>query len=293
MNGNVTGLPSETVYGLGANALLEDAVIKIYETKERPAFNPIIVHVYEKSDLQKYAENIPDEVYELADKFSPGPITFVVKKKKIIPGIVTSGNDSVGLRIPSHPLFRKVLEQTCLPIAAPSANRSGKISPTTAEEVLSELDGKINYILDGGKCEIGIESTVISFVEEKIKILRHGFVTREEIEKVIGKVSVEKSKKIISPGSLKSHYAPVTPLYIVRDFVSVKNISGKKIGILDFSGYRDLKEIALNLFSDLRKLDEMNFDFIVCIKVADEGLGIAINDRLERAATGKLETKKI
>ncbi len=292
MNGNIVGLPTETVYGLGANALDENAVLKIYETKDRPKFNPIIVHIYNKEDLEKYAAEIPDEVYKLAEKFSPGPVTYVLKKKNNIPDIVTAGNDSVGLRIPSHKIFREVLKETSLPIAAPSANRSGKISPTSAEDVLKELDGKINYILDGGRCDIGIESTVISFIDNEIKILRHGFVTKEEIEEVIGKVvesNENNTDKITSPGLLKNHYAPSTPLYIVDDFEILKEYENKNTGVLDFGIYNDNKEIALNLFSDLRKLDEKNFDFIVCKKVKDEGLGIAINDRLERASLGHLK----
>lgn len=288
ISGNIVGLPTETVYGLGANALNENAVLKIYETKDRPKFNPIIVHVYETGDFEKYATDIPDEVYKLADKFSPGPITFVLKKRNNIPDIVTAGNDSVGLRIPSHQIFREVLKETTLPIAAPSANRAGKISPTSAEDVLKELDGKINYILDGDRCEIGIESTVISFIDDEIKILRSGFVTKEEIEKVIGRISDRVPQEIISPGLLKKHYSPVTPLYIVDDFAEIKNTENKKIGVLDFTKYGNEKEIALNLFSDLRKLDEGNFDFIICKKVEDKGLGAAINDRLERASTGAL-----
>ena len=283
-SGNVIGLPTETVYGLGADALNEKAVLKIYETKERPVFNPVIVHVYDINELEKYAENIPDEAYKLSEKFSPGPLTFVLKKKKIIPDLVTSGNESVGLRIPSHKLFREVLKETKLPIAAPSANRSGRISPTSAEDVLSELEGRINYILDGGRCEIGIESTIISFLNDDVKILRHGFVTKEDIEKVIGKISENDSGKIISPGLLKSHYAPLTPLSCVDDFKLIKNVSDKNIGILDFSKYNDFREIALNLFSDLRKMDKQNYDLIVWKKLVNEGLGIAINDRLTRAS---------
>ena len=284
ISGNVVGLPTETVYGLGADALNENAVLKIYGTKERPVFNPVIVHVYDINELEKYAENIPDEAYKLSEKFSPGPLTLVLKKKKIIPGIVTSGNESVGLRIPSHTLFREVLKETMLPIAAPSANRSGRISPTSAEDVLSELEGRINYILDGGTCEIGIESTIISFLDEDVKILRHGFVTKEDIEKVIGKISENVSGKIISPGLLKSHYAPFTPLRCVDDFKLIKSVSDKNIGILDFSKYNDLREIALNLFSDLRKMDNQNYDLIVWKKLDYYGLGIAINDRLTRAS---------
>lgn len=287
IEGNLVGLPTETVYGLGANALNDEAVIKIFEVKKRPRFNPMIIHVYNKNDLEKYGTEISENVFKLSDKFSPGPITYIVKKKNIVPDIVTAGNDSVGLRIPSHPMFREVLKSVSLPIAAPSANRFGKISPTSAEDVLKELKGRINYILDGGKCNIGIESTVISFLDGEIKILRNGFITREDIENVIGKINEKDSNKIISPGLLKNHYAPVTPLYLVTNINEFKNVEGKKIGTLDFKNYGDYKEIALNLFSDLRKLDEQNFDFIVCERVDDSGLGIAINERLKKASSGK------
>lgn len=283
LSGNVVGLPTETVYGLGADALNEKAVLKIYETKERPAFNPVIVHVYDIENLGDYAVNIPDEAYKLAEKFSPGPLTFIFKKGNKIPDIVTAGNDSVGLRIPSHPVFREVLKETNLPIAAPSANRAGRISPTSAEDVMSELKDKINFILDGGKCRIGIESTIISFTGEYPEILRHGFVTKEDIENVIGKTKEYHSGKIISPGQLKSHYAPSTPL-LCEDDLPNEDVSDKKTGLLDFSKYSDYKEIALNLFSDLRKLDEQNYDIILWKKLKDEGLGIAINDRLSRAS---------
>lgn len=283
LSGNVVGLPTETVYGLGANALNDKAVLKIYETKERPVFNPVIVHVYDTEDLGKYAVNIPDEVFKLAEMFSPGPLTFVLKKRNNIPDIVSAGNDSIGLRIPSHPVFRKVLKETKLPVAAPSANRAGRISPTSAEDVMSELKDRINYILDGGKCQIGIESTIISFTGDHPKILRHGFVTKEEIEKVIGKTKEEYSGKISSPGQLKSHYAPKTPIRCEDDLVK-EDILNKKIGFLDFGMYSDYKEIALNLFSDLRKMDELKYEIIIWRRLKNEGLGIAINDRLNRAS---------
>lgn len=283
LSGNVVGLPTETVYGLGADALNDKAVLKIYETKERPAFNPVIVHVYDIESMGKYSVNIPDEAYKLAEKFSPGPVTFVLRKRNNIPDIVTAGNDTIGLRIPSHPVFREVLKETDLPIAAPSANRAGRISPTSAEDVMSELKDRINFILDGGKCRIGIESTIISFTGEYPEILRHGFVTKEDIENVIGKTKEYHSGKIISPGQLKSHYAPSTPL-ICEDDLLKEDVSDKKTGKLDLSKYSDYKEIALNLFSDLRKMDEQNFDLIVWKKLKDEGLGIAINDRLSRAS---------
>lgn len=288
LSGNTVALPTETVYGLGANALNAEAVIKIFEAKHRPRFNPVIVHVKSVEEFEKYGENIPGAVYKLAEKFSPGPISYVVKKKKLIPYIVTAGSETVALRIPSHELFQKVLKETGVPICAPSANRFGKISPTTAEEVLKELDGKIRYILDGGRCSVGIESTVVSFIEEEVKILRHGYITREQIEEITGKTGVWNKPENISPGMLKIHYAPETPLYFVNDFEEIKKIKDRKIGILDFSKYRDNGETALNLFSDLRMLDEGGFDFIVCMKTDGIGIGAAINERLEKAGKGYL-----
>ncbi|MBS1517778.1 MAG: threonylcarbamoyl-AMP synthase [Bacteroidetes bacterium] len=288
LKGNIAALPTETVYGLGANALNEDAVLKIFETKERPAFNPLIVHVYEVDELKKYSSDIPEKVYDLAEIFCPGPLTFVLKKKNIIPDIVTAGNDSVGLRIPSHNLFREVLRSSGLPLAAPSANRSGKISPTTAGEVLSELDGRIDFILDGGKCAVGIESTVISFLNNEIKILRHGIITKEEIEKITGKISDSEDSVPLSPGMLKIHYAPSTPLYKCADPAKAAERTGLKTGILDPGKYSDLREAAFHLFSDLRKLDESGFEMLLYSEAENSGIGVAINDRLKRAGSGEI-----
>lgn len=288
INGGIIALPTETVYGLCANALNPEAVIKIYEAKHRPRFNPIIVHVKDVSEFEKYAQDIPEVVYRLAEKFSPGPISYVLKKKNIIPDIVTAGNNSVALRVPAHELFKKVLDDSGIPVCAPSANIFTSISPVSALDVLKELGDKINYILDGGRCKIGIESTVVSFIEGEINILRHGFITKEEIEKITGKISYKKSDKFVSPGMMKVHYAPGTPMYFVNSFDEVKKIKNKKVGLLDFSKYKDNREIALNLFSDLRNLDEKNLDLIVCKRADDTGLGVAINERLEKAARGKL-----
>ena len=290
LKGEVVVLPTETVYGLSAYALDVNAVLKIFEIKKRPQFNPLIVHVLEMSHIEKYASEIPGEVYELAEKFSPGPITFVLKKKKVIPDIVTAGLDTVAIRIPSHPLICEVLKLSSLPIAAPSANIFGRISPTSPEDVLKELEGKVNFILDGGKCEVGIESTVVSFIEEEIKILRPGFVTKEEIEEVIEKkVSEGDVKNILSPGLLKHHYAPATPLYITESITDFNNVKDKNAGIMDLSGYEDLRKLAADFFSLLRKFDESGYDFIITQKVEDKDLGIAINDRLEKASKGKVE----
>lgn len=299
LQGNIIALPTETVYGLAADATNEEAVLKIYETKKRPLFDPLIVHIRSVKEMKKYAEEIPSEVYKLAEKFSPGPITYILKKKKIIPDIVTSGLDTVAIRIPAHPMFQKILAKCKVPLAAPSANMFGRLSPTCAEDVYKELKGKLNYIVDGGQCEFGIESTVISFVDDNIKILRPGFITKKEIQKVLKKKVIlvrDKTRHgkhkmaVYSPGMLKMHYAPTTPLYITDNIYDFEEQSN--VGLLDFSKYSSLNEIAINLFSDLRKLDEQGFAYIVASKVKDSGIGVAINDRLEKAAKGRVKMGK-
>ncbi len=290
-SGNIAGIPTETVYGLGANALSGNAVAKIYETKDRPKFNPIIVHVKGIDEFEIFGKDIPRDVYRLAEKYSPGPITFIVRKKEIIPDIVTAGNDSVGLRIPRHPLFLELLAQTGFPVAAPSANMFGRISPTSAEETLNELDGKIRYILDGGKCDVGIESTVISFVDDVPKILRHGAVTAEEIEKVIGKVISGKGEKIISPGMTESHYAPRKPMFIIDTDPDEQEMKDLNAVFLDLHKFGDPLSMAVNLFSEMRRLDESDCGIILCRKIEDKGIGIAINDKLERASTGNFRVE--
>lgn len=302
LRGNVVALPTETVYGLGANGLNKNAVLKIYEVKKRPHFNPLILHIYSIGDLNKYAKHIPEELYTLAEKYSPGPITYVLEKKSIVPDLATAGLDSVAIRFPSHKMFRRVLKESDVPIAAPSANMFGRISPVTARDVYKELKGKINYILDGGKCEVGLESTVISFLDGRIKILRPGFITQNDIEKVIGrklKSRIRKpensegrvlhSKKYLSPGLLKSHYAPLTPLYIVENMNSLTKISKQNFYHIDLSKYKSLKSVASNLFKEFRKADEKKYDFITIQKVENTGLGIAINDRIEKASSGNIE----
>lgn len=299
LKGNLIALPTETVYGLGADATNEEAIIKIFETKERPFFDPLIVHLKNIKEIHKYATDIPDDVFILAKEFSPGPLTYILRKKPVIPDIVSGGLDSVAIRIPAHPMFHKVLQKSGIPICAPSANMFGRISPTSAEDVMKELKGRVNYILDGGPCKIGIESTVVSFLNDEIKILRPGFITKDNIEKVLHKKIILARDKtrtgkhkndIFSPGMLKSHYAPHTPLYLtdnVKDFASQINV-----GILDYKSYEDLDNFAINLFSDLRSLDEKKYDYIVASKVKDKGIGVAINDRLVKAATGRVKMGK-
>jgi L-threonylcarbamoyladenylate synthase len=283
LTGNIVGIPTETVYGLGANALDTDAVIKIFEAKERPRFNPLIVHLLNKDNFEEFVEEIPESFLKLYEKFSPGPITYVLKKKKIIPHIVTAGNETVAVRFPSHKVFRELLEIVKVPIAAPSANRFGRISPTNAEDVIKEMQGKLKYVLEGGSSDVGIESTVIDLSNELPVVLRHGYISREEIENVIGRTGQSKSDKINSPGMLLNHYAPQTPLVIIEHLSDLEKFEGKNYGILDLNKYSDLKEAAKHLFSDLRRLDEKGFEMILAAKVKDEGIGIAINDRLEKA----------
>jgi L-threonylcarbamoyladenylate synthase len=295
-SGNVVALPTETVYGLGANALNPNAVLKIFEAKKRPHFDPLIVHIPDISLMEKYTKNIPRDFYKLAEVFSPGPITFVLNKKKIIPDLVTSGLNTVAVRIPSHPIIRIILSKIDFPIAAPSANKFGRISPTSAQDVKNELDAQIKYIIDGGKSEFGIESTIVRNVDGKIFILRPGFITKEQIENVLNKrvfVAIESPTRTVhSPGMLKFHYAPRTPLFLIKpdfDFNSLKN---KNYGYLKFKDRTDLKYIASNLFQKLRLLDRKNFDFIVSQKVSNSGIGYAINDRLVKSSSGNLYLQK-
>lgn len=293
LKGNIVAIPTETVYGLGANGLNPEAVLKIYEIKKRPLFNPLILHVDSIEKMKKYARNIPKDILKLAERFSPGPITFVVRKKSVIPDIVTAGFSTVAIRIPSHKMIQEVLRLTGIPIAAPSANIFGRTSPTTAREVLEELKGKISYILDGGKCSVGIESTIVGFFDNKVKILRPGYITRRQIENVLKKkveLVFKVQGKVVSPGQLKSHYAPTTKLYICEDISLFQN--RKDIGVLDFNEYNSLKEIALNLFSAIRRLDRKGYKFIVSELVQDRGVGEAINDRLLRASSGFIKVNK-
>lgn len=283
LKGNIIGIPTETVYGLGANALNTDAVIKIFEAKERPRFNPLIVHLPDVEELGNYVQEIPERFYKLYERFSPGPITYVLNKNKIISDIVTAGNETVAVRFPSHKIFRELLEIVKVPVAAPSANRFGRISPTSAEDVVKEMDGKVKYVLEGGDSDVGIESTVVDLSGEMSVVLRHGYISREEIESIIGKTEERKSDKINSPGMLLNHYAPQTPLVIVEHLSDLEKFEGKNYGILDLNKYSDLKEAAKHLFSDLRRLDEKKFEMILAAKVKNEGIGIAINDRLEKA----------
>ncbi|MEZ4776076.1 MAG: L-threonylcarbamoyladenylate synthase [Bacteroidia bacterium] len=297
--GEIVAIPTETVYGLAGNALNDDAVIKIFEAKQRPKFNPLIVHFAHVALLQKYIADIPEKAALLAGTFWPGPLTLLLPKKPAISDLVTGGSSRVAVRIPSHPLALELLSQLDFPLAAPSANRFGSISPTTAAHVESQLGRRVSYILDGGPSTVGVESTIVGFEGEDPIIYRLGGIGLEEIEECVGEVTMlTKSDKPQTSGMMKSHYAPGTPLYLGEPAVLLKELTSPKVGVLSFSksytavepAYQvvlsesgDLHEAAKNLFSAMHYLDSLGLDVIVAERVPDTGIGKAINDRLERA----------
>ncbi len=296
----LVGIPTETVYGLAGNAFDANAAAKIFKVKDRPSFDPLIVHTSGFERIHGFVDEIPDKAQALADNFWPGPLTMIFKKKTIIPDLVTSGLDTVAVRIPNHHLTLKVLESIDFPLAAPSANPFGYVSPTKAEHVNEQLGEKIPYILDGGDCHVGIESTIISFEKGDATVLRIGGCKIESIEKVIGKVLVKPhaNSNPIAPGMMDSHYAPMTPIKIGDINKMMHKYDGENIGILSFGKYyenvskshqfvlsekSDLNEAATRLFTGLRHLDTLNLQLILSEYVPDEALGRAINDRLKRA----------
>lgn len=297
----LVAIPTETVYGLAANALNPIAIAKIFEAKERPTFDPLIVHTYSLQEVHNFVTGIHPSLLKLAQTFWPGPLTLLLPKKEIIPNLVTSGLDRVGVRIPNHSLTLELLSQLNFPLAAPSANPFGYISPTTAEHVDKQLGTKISYILDGGSCEVGLESTIVGEENGEIIIYRLGGLSIDDIESVAGTVSVQlnQSSNPKAPGQLKSHYAPKKPIYIGNMIDLQKTHAGKKIGAIVFgndlvlnektvvknlSASKNFQEAAVNLFSFLRELDEEDVDVIITNLLPEQGLGLAINDRLRRAA---------
>jgi len=300
--GGLVAFPTETVYGLGGDAFNPDAVARIFEVKERPSFDPIIVHIADFKDIRRLCRKVDERAKTLAERFWPGPLTIVLKKSEEVPDIVTAGLDTVAVRMPSHPVARKLIEYSKTPIAAPSANLFGKLSPTTAEHVKEQLGDRIDIIIDAGRCPVGVESTVIDLTKEPT-ILRLGGTPVEEIEKVIGKVRIlTHSDKPRSPGQLSKHYSPKTPLRIIRGEIDVEH--GKKAGLLAFRQPDDeiakrfekievlsnsddlneaLRQAAQNLFSALHRLDKANLDVIYAERVPEIGLGKAIMDRLRKA----------
>lgn len=301
--GELVAIPTETVYGLAANALNENAVLNVFKTKGRPVFDPLILHIASVNQLSLYAEEIPEVAFKLAQTFWPGPFTMVLKKRDIISHLVTSGLDTVALRIPNHPLTLELLKLINYPLAAPSANPFGYISPTTAQHVADQFKNKIPYILDGGPCKVGIESTIVGFENDQCVVYRLGGLSISKLEAVVGKVQLElnTSSNPRAPGMLQSHYAPNKPLLIgdvqellklhhhekcaviclKKDFVQLENV----IEIIELSTSENLDEAASKFFAALRQLDYSDATLILAQKFPETGLGIAINDRLTRAAT--------
>jgi L-threonylcarbamoyladenylate synthase len=299
--GEVIGIPTETVYGLAGNAFNIEAVTKIFEVKNRPNFDPLIVHTNSIERLSEFVESIPEKALLLAQKFMPGPLTLLLPKRPNIPDLVTSGLDTVAVRIPNHSLSLALLAQIDFPVAAPSANPFGYISPTTAQHVAQQLGDKIPYILDGGECGVGIESTIIGFENDEVIVYRKGGLAIEEIEKVVGKVQVisHSSSNPKAPGMLKSHYAPRKEMFISENGNLLLEPEKDKIGYLGFQKQNEFipkenqlilsesgnyKEAAKNLFAYMRALDGMDIEKIYVELLPEQDLGVAINDRLRRAA---------
>jgi L-threonylcarbamoyladenylate synthase len=300
--GEVVALPTETVYGLAADALNPIAVAKIFEAKERPRFDPLIVHLPEKQWLERLAKIDScsrAQIERLIAQFWPGPLTLVLDRRSIVPEIVTAGLETVAVRMSSHPVFAEIISAFGKPLAAPSANRFGRISPTSAQHVFDELSGRIPLIIDAGPTAHGIESTIIAVHDNKIEILRRGPITAEQLAE-FGKIDTARTaNKVAAPGQLPSHYSPKTPLRLVDNAESFPLVKNARVGLLacsaatahgefavvrTLSEKQDLREAAANLFRYLRELDELGLDLIVAERVPAQGLGAAILDRLERAS---------
>ena len=291
--GRLVALPTETVYGLAADATNEDAVMALYRIKDRPRFNPLIVHVLDLKKAREIGEF--DALSEaLAKRFWPGPLTLVVRRARHCPvsKVVSAGLDTVALRVPSHPVMRAVLERAGVPLAAPSANPSGGVSPTEARHVAEAMGAEIPLILDGGSCRHGVESTVIRVLEGRTLLLRPGAIPRAEIEAVTGPLVDPNAEEGSSPGRLAGHYAPKTPVRLEATSVDSDEcllafgipIAGHPKAVRNLSLRGDLGEAAANLFGHLRALDKVSCRAIAVMPVPDYGLGEAINDRLRRAA---------
>lgn len=297
--GRVVAFPTETVYGLGADLFQPDAVAEIFRLKGRPLYNPLIAHVADKEQVDRLTARIPERGRRLMEAFWPGPLTLVFEKRPEVPDIVTAGNPTVAVRMPEHPLARNLIRQAGAPLAAPSANAFGKTSPTTARHVYDQLGGEGYLIVDGGACRVGVESTVLSLTGPEPLLLRHGGVSREELEALIGPVRLPESSgagRPESPGMLASHYAPHTALEL-RDGEPVEN-PDPRVGLLLFrpvaaanagpaeilSPHGELKEAAVNLYAALRRLDGMDLERIIAYRLPDRGIGRAVNDRLKKAA---------
>ncbi len=296
--GEIIAIPTETVYGLAGNALNEESIIKIYSAKNRPSFDPLIAHFSDIDSISRFAD-INDPLFKnISEKFWPGPLTVLLPKNDSIPDTLTSGLPTVAVRIPNHKLTLKLLKSLEFPLAAPSANPFGYVSPTTPQHVNNQLGDKVKYILDGGPTQVGVESTIISFERNRIIVHRLGGLKIEDLEKIAEvEMNLNESSNPVAPGMLKSHYAPLKKIVIGDISKLIRKHPGQKIGVISFSDSfpevnkniilsknQNLEEAAVNLFAALREMDESNIDIIFTEKLPDKGLGRAINDRLKRAS---------
>ncbi|MBS1815730.1 MAG: threonylcarbamoyl-AMP synthase [Acidobacteria bacterium] len=308
--GGTVAIPTETVYGLGANALSAAAVEQIFEAKGRPSWDPLIVHISNASMLSRVVQSVPENARKLMDAFWPGPLTLLLKKSEIVPDIVTAGRPLVGVRMPDHPVAQAIISAAGVPIAAPSANRFGHISPTRAEHVLADLDGRIDAVVDAGPCEVGVESTVLDVTQSPMVIYRPGAISLVQIEQVAGPVVMNSTpeeqgepESLPSPGVGMRHYAPRARVMLVRDEEEMEHAVGnanvKAIGVLLpprwsapenvtvvwWESLADPAALAHTLFDRLRTLDAMNVDcIIVPLPVGQGELSAALEDRLRKAA---------
>ena len=298
--GKLVAIPTETVYGLAGNALDINSIGEIYRVKNRPSFNPLILHVPNLETAQKYVTHFPKEALQLVRQFWPGSLSILLPKSNIVPDVITAGSSHVVLRVPNHPITLELLNCINFPIAAPSANISNTVSPTSPNHVNQGIGHEISYILDGGKCKIGIESTIVSIKNGKVQILREGGVSREDISRQTGlQISLSKQKTVQTPGQLRKHYATQKPLYIVESISEYikenpnqncsklyyeENDNHDVANIYYLSKNYDLSEIANQLFSIMRLADKDPTDCIIIEAIKLEGIGRAIDDRLKRAA---------
>lgn len=318
--GKLVAFPTETVYGLGANALDPQAVKRIYEAKGRPSDNPLIVHIAKASQLNTLVKEIPAPAEALIKTFWPGPLTLVLEKSELVPDIITAGLDTVAVRMPDNPVALRLIEEAGVPVAAPSANLSGRPSPTTYQHVLEDLNGRIEYIINGGPCKIGVESTVLDCTAEKPVILRPGGVTREMMEQIIGQVETdavlepEAGARPRSPGMKYRHYSPRAQMIIfegkpdeiiekINSLASDNRAEGLRTGVLSSMENKDRykaevvvnigslnrpEEVASKLYDALRRFDEEKVDIIYSESFSEEGLGRAIMNRLKKASSGMI-----
>ncbi len=299
-NGGIVAIPTETVYGLAANAYNDDAIARVFEVKNRPSFDPLIVHSHSIESVTEFITGMDPLLEKLAEKFWPGPITLLLNRKNIIPDLVTSGMNRVAVRLPDHQITINLLKSLDFPLVAPSANPFGYVSPTTANHVISKLGNRIDYVLDGGNCSIGIESTIVGIDDNRPVIYRLGGLDIHAIEEVVGKVEIKPhgSSNPSVPGMLQSHYSPSKKVILGNIEELRKAYSNENYGVIHFSGENvkvlnervlspsgNIREAAKNLFSVLRSMDESEVSIILAEPAPGKGLGLAINDRLKRAAT--------